>query len=969
MKKNKLFCILTMHLLFAVGHAQLPAQQWINRYDGVGDYTDAYNCVATDASGNIFLAGYTVSTNLRKDYLLVKLDVNGNTLWTKTYNGLGNKDDEVLALVLDLNGNAFITGYSRGNNTGDDIVTMKYDAGGNLLWSVTYNAVSNENDAGNAIALDGFGNVIVTGQSDIDGSSIDNDNMVTIKYSTIGAQLWVANFNGTGNNRDQGEKVMVSPAGNVYVTGRSSNGSDDDIVTIKYDASGTPQWTKIYDRVVDDRPYDLKMDATENVYVAGRCNNGLDDDMVVLKYSATGAELWANGVVYAGAAGGDDRAYSLALDGAGNVFITGRTDTDNSTNISYDYCTLKFNGSGVLQWTKTYNGTGNKDDEAAMLTLDASGNVFVTGRSDVSGGLVSDYSIRTIAYSSSGIELWTQSFQGATGMDDEGLCLTIHPAGNIIVAGKSENTAGQASAVVVNYPNSGGQPVWSKVYDGSGDNSDNINALVVDNQGNSYVAGYTYSKNNLRDMLVMKLSAAGDTLWTRTYNGTDNNTDEATDIKVDLQGNVYVTGYSKESVTDYDVTTIKYSSSGTQLWLVQYNYTAVNGDDRGMKLELDNIGNLYVCGTSDSDLSAITNNDYLLIKYNTSGSQLWAVRYNGLGNLDDEPADMAYLSSGKIVVTGRSENGIDDDYVTICYNNSGAQQWLQTYNGLSGDDRPEDLFVNINELIAVTGRKFNGIDNDIATILYTNTGNQNWVHVYTVGANDEKGEATAIDYQGNVFVAGSSSNGVQNNIIAYRINANGTQSWTNTYAGAAGLDDVSTDLMIDGIGCLIVAGETTVQGTNNAHTDFFLRKYTGTGGIIWTYTYDNQVQGDDGINCIARDASNNLYLAGNSYSVGGQKDATVVKIDSPVSLEELAINHNTNAAPNPFVEGTCISLVDFENKECIFECYNLQGEQVRQGIIHFGTYYLERKDLKAGMYFFRILDEGEIIGSGKLIAE
>ena len=71
----------------------VPIQQWLNRYNGLGNYSDKLNCGAADNSGNSYFAGYTIRTSKRKDYLLIKLTSTGDTLWTMTYNGTGSKDD------------------------------------------------------------------------------------------------------------------------------------------------------------------------------------------------------------------------------------------------------------------------------------------------------------------------------------------------------------------------------------------------------------------------------------------------------------------------------------------------------------------------------------------------------------------------------------------------------------------------------------------------------------------------------------------------------------------------------------------------------------------------------------------------------------------------------------------------------------------------------------------------------------
>ena len=146
----------------------------------------------------------------------------------------------------------------------------------------------------------------------------------------------------------------------------------------------------------NDRPADMKLDAAENIIVCGRTNNGNDDDLLVLKVDPNGSPLWLN--AYVGAAAGNDRASALVVDASGDIYISGKTDSDPSTTVTnYDFCTVKFNSAGVQQWVQTFNGTGNLTDEANAICLNNAGSVIVTGRSDGTvNPLISDYGIKKI---------------------------------------------------------------------------------------------------------------------------------------------------------------------------------------------------------------------------------------------------------------------------------------------------------------------------------------------------------------------------------------------------------------------------------------------------------------------------------------------------------------------------------------------------------------------------------------------
>jgi len=206
--------------------------------------------------------------------------------------------------------------------------------------------------------------------------------------------------------------------------------------------------------------------------------------------------------------------------------------------------------------------------------------------------------------------------------------------------------------------------------------------MVVDNSGNVYVTGYSYSSSTNNDYVTIKYNTGGSRLWLAKYNGPGSGSDVPNAIFVDKAGNVYVTGYSDAltgNFIDDDATTIKYSAQGTQLWAARYD-GAVQRADAGSAVKTDGAGNVYITGYTNVRNGAYTRKDYLTVKYNSLGVQQWEARYTGLINSTDLPVAIVLSSFGgsllnsilsfgtSMYVTGwSSATGTGTDYATVKY--------------------------------------------------------------------------------------------------------------------------------------------------------------------------------------------------------------------------------------------------------------------------------------------------------------
>lgn len=416
---------------------------------------------------------------------------------------------------------------------------------------------------------------------------------------------------------------------------------------------------------------------------------------------------------YATAGAFVEKAEDMVVDSAGNVYVTG---IGVGTSGNFDYITVKYNSAGSQQWVAQYNGPGNSLDDAHAITIDSSGNVYITGWSY--GGASTGFDYATVKYNSAGVQQWASRYNHTTNGTDEAWDISVDNSGNVYVTGTSDGTGTNSAAVTVKYDAAGAQQ-WFKRYEGAGNGIDAGYAVAVAGAF-VYITGYSFvSTGNDFNYVTIKYDpfGTGTQVWMAGYNGPDSKSDEAHAISVDAAGNVYVTGHSQTAaLTDFDYATVKYNSSGVQQWAQRYNGTG-NDYDKSNAIKLDFEGNVLVTGKSIGSSSA---EDMLTIKYDNSGNQKWLVRYNGTANGYDEGKALETDASGNVYITGYSTTSSNSDFTTIKYDSAGVQQWITKYNG-TGNNSDQAVAIALDVLgnVYLAGpSKGAGTVDDFVTIKY-----------------------------------------------------------------------------------------------------------------------------------------------------------------------------------------------------------------------------------------------------------
>jgi PKD repeat protein len=445
MRRFILLFALVCILMPVFSSAQTVQEMWTARYNGTGNNYDEANAIAVDQSGNVYVAGESKGSSGGLDYVTMKYDCYGNVLWSARYNGPGNGDDKAHAVVIDNNGNVFVTGESRGNGSSTDYATVKYDTNGNQLWVARYDGPAGSDDMAHGIALDGNSNVVVTGESKGNSTGFD---YATIKYNANGSQLWVKRYNGPVSFEDSAYAVAIDVNGNIYITGESKGSQTClDFATLKYDTNGNQLWVRRSNNPSNshDSAYSIAVDSSRNVYVTGKSKSSTYHyDYMTIKYDSGGNEQWLKR--YNGTGNGDDSAYAVAVDGSGYVYVTGESDGYRTDK---DYVTIKYDANGNEVWIGRYNGPGDGDDSARAIAVDSSGNVYVTGESKGSGSADRDYA--TMKYDTNGNVIWVARYNGPANNDDTSNAIAVDASGYVYVTGRSEGNGTNIDYLTIKY--------------------------------------------------------------------------------------------------------------------------------------------------------------------------------------------------------------------------------------------------------------------------------------------------------------------------------------------------------------------------------------------------------------------------------------------------------------------------------------------------------------------------------------
>lgn len=824
---NKSF--LTGWIALLASMATLSAEgltrKWLDQKDAVTDgaQESLFNKLALDSVGNAFTVGST--DDFRKEDGIVQKLASGSgvVLWELILRIDGYQDHEIKDIVVDGNDDLVITG-SVYDPVWTDVFTIKLSGtDGSVIWEMIYQGRSGDFlDDPAAIAVDAANNVVVTGASE---RSSGNEDYFTVKYAAAtGAQLWVRRYNGSINDRDFSRDVKIDQANDVIVTGFSGSLNGNDYYTAKYSGrNGSLLWEKRYDGQghSQDAAFRLALDPAGNAFVTGFSYNSSDrnqQDALTVKYAGTdGRQLWVNR--FDSSAHGDDGATDIAVDSGGDVVVLGYSQKAIGNTLNQGYL-AKYSGvTGAPIWQTFASEPGGYDsDEAEQLTLDSAGNVVVTGNGYLDGKSVFCTVKRA---SATGAVMWENKYTWETTrprfqVRHRGFAVEVDPSGNVIATGISSNPASSSDHFTINYAAGSGTILWTNRYNGPISRSNGPGAVAVDHAGNTVSTGYWQFADH--GIHVWKNDGAtGALLWEQQYAAETDNDDQPVAIAVDASDHVFVASRLRAVTRNFEYSVTKHEpTGGTILWhqrILPPGATNARLND----MVVDSDGNVIVTGTANPD----RNYDFYTVKLAAdSGEVLWEQWHDGSGSGEDEGRTLAIDPSGDVFVMGTAESSSNKrPSIIIKYAGSdGAKLWE-----LSDTDPKNHVFYGITT---------DGIGNVIAT-----------------GAS-------------------SRSEGSSMSVAKYAA-ANGTLLWEKLNVGSDTSvwgrgASVKTDAKDD----VVVTGTLRLNHSIGGHsTDCYTAKFAAdSGNLLWDQTYQGEYLGDDEAEGLVIDGAGDVWIKAISES-------------------------------------------------------------------------------------------------------
>ncbi|HVN48241.1 MAG TPA: T9SS type A sorting domain-containing protein [Bacteroidota bacterium] len=903
--------------------------------------THAYSgsCLSNDAvidnDGNSYITGNITGLGTDIDFLTIKIDSSGKVLWTSRHDGPLHWRDEATGITIDSIGNTYVSGLQNGLDNTLELITIKINTTGNEEW-IKSNQYHGSFFYQTKITVDKNGNI----SSAVPDFSYTTGlfRLIVAQYSQSGAERWSRIIDSCAHL----SKILPDNERNLYLISEYGYANCNSII-IKLDSTGKVLWKKPVQPMI----YDAMIDNRGSLVVTGGSTRDFNSCFFIGKVDQKGNFAWQD----------QDTLFKAT---------SGRAITENCHN---EYCVsaiMVYGGSDIIiyqydsighrNWSYTYNSASTDISTTTHISVSKNDDIFV--------GSVTWYNYLLIRLSEYGSFMGSTTTTGGTFLAGKFSNKDrYYAAGNYNNATSSNQSSGFSSSLF----SPDGNIEWSKIYHDSTNSLDNAIDMIYDPSGYLYICGTSAITSTEKRLALWKMDKNGTIIWYTSVGDTSNAVYECRGMQRDPSGNiVLVSDYQTQQHTQTFFVT-KIDTMGTVLWskpfrsytneyktmpsifaidsteniyIVDYYYcltkinpageiiwsrqcTKTNTDyDYPKCVRLGKDGGIYVAGSNLGDDGHL---DFLLLRYDSSGTQTWNKRYIEMNNKEETMAAMIQDDSSNSYCIGSAEGGrgtwsYPQDFLITKNDLSGNMNWSSRIDTTFGDQLTNACFDNKGNFIAIGRTMTEGSPSDFAVLKYTPDGNLIWISAPLNFPSVYDDEATHVccDKSNNIYVLG--------------------------YSNATG--------------CLEIV------------------QYSPEGTIQWNAQYVGSYYGSDQPSAFTIDKDNNLFILETNLTpadLASDPSSTIqiIKINTGIVSSIKGYQHeipsrlSLSCWPNPFNPTTNISYFLPEQTKVHITVYNLLGQEVVQLVNEYqqaGQHMIKWSTsghYASGVYFCRIKTDRE----------
>ncbi len=410
----------------------------------------------------------------------------------------------------------------------------------------------------------------------VQGNPVNDEDIMLIKYDLQGNLVWEKRYGVPGNFHERAVDMAMDEVGNIYITGESSlegPASAFDFCTIKYTPDGTQAWVQRFGvKAHGESPCGIKV-SNRMVFVSGKtihtAGTSTAEDFYSIIYAAdSGKELWSHSW---NGPGTDRRNYpsAITLDNENNLIVVGR-----GSNPTFDYSVIRYRWDTiqpkksrdslkiilVFDWAAWYNGTGNDNDDAMFVTTNNEGDIYVTGESYSKEGR---QDITTVKFDKKGNKLWDQRINGTFNNRDIPLGIALDSKENIIVCGtllnvKEKQNQSKENFCTIKY-NPDGDTLWTTAWRNIAGVTTKMQVMAIDKEDHIFSGGSIIAPSV--EPYIRRLNPEGQIVWETRIKNQDGTmwVGELHAMHIDQYGNLYFSGLNANAPGGPKMFLTKYS--------------------------------------------------------------------------------------------------------------------------------------------------------------------------------------------------------------------------------------------------------------------------------------------------------------------------------------------------------------------------------------------------------------------------